>query len=481
MRLAFKFFAASTLVILALVGVAGWSLVAVDRLVRAHQEIIGRSLPALQLEASLREAVPRLLRLEARYLVLGDRAYGNLLKERTDQAVADLGRLGTLLRSDAEQENYRRAVSALATYRQHLGVERTLLVEGKVAWALRLSGGQARSAAEQLDRTLTELTKATSTEVDRAQAAVGVLETRTWSMVLVTLAGSLLAALGTTGFVAFRMTRSVRRLSAATARVADGSFRDPLPVETLDEVGDLTRSFNRMAERLREVETLKQQFFSQVSHELRNPLTAIRSAALLLLERTRTVLDPKQQHWIEIIDGSVDRLLSLVNQILDFNRLRAGVFPLDRQSISLDKVVARALDLLGPQAEQQGLVLDETEAGADFVIIGDEEALTKVIVNLVGNAIKFTERGGLVAVALTDAGTHVELAVRDNGPGIPAADVFRIFEPYQQAHRGRKGSGLGLAIVKELVGAHGGSVGVESEEGKGTCFTVRLPRTAPAP
>ncbi len=114
-----------------------------------------------------------------------------------------------------------------------------------------------------------------------------------------------------------------------------------------------------------------------------------------------------------------------------------------------------------------------------MMIPADEEALTKVVLNLVGNAIKFTPNGGSVRVSVTDAATHVELAVRDNGPGIPAADVSRIFEPYQQAHRGRKGSGLGLAIVKELVGAHGGSIGVDSEEGKGTCFTVRLPRSAP--
>lgn len=82
-------------------------------------------------------------------------------------------------------------------------------------------------------------------------------------------------------------------------------------------------------------------------------------------------------------------------------------------------------------------------------------------------------------VAMTDGTTHLELAVRDSGPGIPAADLPRIFEPYQQAHRGRKGSGLGLAIVKELVEAHAGSIVVDSDEGKGTCFTVRLPKTAP--
>ena len=102
MRLASKFFAATTLVIMALVGVAAWSLLAVDHLVRAHREITDRSLPALQIEVALQEVVPRLLRLEARYLVLRDRAYGDLLKERTERAVADLGRLDALLASTAE-------------------------------------------------------------------------------------------------------------------------------------------------------------------------------------------------------------------------------------------------------------------------------------------------------------------------------------------------------------------------------------------
>jgi signal transduction histidine kinase len=116
--------------------------------------------------------------------------------------------------------------------------------------------------------------------------------------------------------------------------------------------------------------------------------------------------------------------------------------------------------------------------GTDLTLVADEEALTKVVVNLVGNALKFTGTGGAVVVSAVDAGAHAELAVRDTGPGIAPEDLGRIFEPYQQAHRGRKGSGLGLAIVKELVDAHGGSVHVESRLGEGTTFTVRLPRTA---
>jgi signal transduction histidine kinase len=224
------------------------------------------------------------------------------------------------------------------------------------------------------------------------------------------------------------------------------------------------------------VEEHKQQFFSQISHELRNPLTAIRASAQLLLRRN--ALDVKGRHWVESIDDSVDRLLALVTRILDLNRLRAGVFPLECQPVELDKIVARALDVLGAQAEQQGLRLESEATGREFTLSADEDALTQVVLNLVGNAIKFTPTGGTVRVQVADADAHLELAVRDDGPGIPARDAARIFEPYQQAHRGRNGSGLGLAIVKELVSAHGGTIAMDSEEGKGTCVTVRLPKIA---
>ena len=477
MRLATKIFAATTLVILALVGVAAWSLRAVDDLVSAHRNITERSLPALQLEVALQEVVPRLLRLEARYLVLRDRAYGDLLTERTSRAAIELARLESLLGSNAERASHHEAVAALASYQDFVERERALVGKRQVARAVEISEGPAREAIDKFDQAMGKLAGMTSAEVGRQQLAVRELETRTWTTVLVALGASLLAAVCASGFVAFRLTRSIRQLSAATGRVADGSFREPLSIRTEDEIGDLTRAFNHMAVELREVEEHKQQFFSQISHELRNPLTAIRASAQLLLRQN--ALDVKGRHWVESIDDSVDRLLGLVTRILDLNRLRAGVFPLERQPVDLDKIVARALDVLGAQAEQQGLRLESEATGREFILSADEDALTQVVLNLVGNAIKFTPTGGTVRVQVADADAHLELAVRDDGPGIPARDAARIFEPYQQAHRGRNGSGLGLAIVKELVSAHGGTIAMDSEEGKGTCVTVRLPKIAP--
>jgi signal transduction histidine kinase len=144
--------------------------------------------------------------------------------------------------------------------------------------------------------------------------------------------------------------------------------------------------------------------------------------------------------------------------------------------VDVEKVVVRALEELRPQVEEKGLAVGRATIGTDFALQGDEDQLLRVVVNLVGNAVKFTPHGGAVTVGLTDVGPEVEIAVEDTGIGIPATDLAGIFDPYKQAHRGHGGSGLGLAIVKGLVEAHGGSVHVESGAGRGSRFLVRLPR-----
>jgi signal transduction histidine kinase len=290
------------------------------------------------------------------------------------------------------------------------------------------------------------------------------------------LLASLAAALATTALLAVHLTRSLRRLSIATAQLADGAFTHPLPVTSRDEIGELARSFNRMAERLREVDHLKEEFFSHISHELRTPLTSVKEATNLLLERVQGPLTAKQGRLVHIIAASSDRLLLLVNQVLDLSRLRARQLPLERRPVDMEKIVVRALEELRPQIEDKGLVVGCATSGSDFALQGDEDRLLRVVVNLVGNAIKFTPHGAAVTVGLTNSGPEVEIVVEDTGIGIPATDLPRIFDPYKQAHVGRGGSGLGLAIVKGLVEAHGGRIRVESEEGRGSRFLVRLPR-----
>ena len=302
------------------------------------------------------------------------------------------------------------------------------------------------------------------------------LERRTWVGVAIALGAAVFLATMGTALVAVRITRSLGQLSAATAAVATGAVHDPLPVSRRDEIGALARSFNMMASQLRQLDDDKQQLFASISHELRSPLTSVREAAHLLREEVPGPLNPKQARLVEIVGRSCDRLLGLVNRLLEVARLRAGMLPLERRHIDLDRVVSRAVEELRPQADEAGVVLARHTTGDDFHVVGDEERLVQVVVNLVANAVRFTPKDGRVTVVLRDAGPEVELAVEDTGVGIPASALPHVFDSYRQAHRGRGGTGLGLTIVRGVVHAHDGRVSAESEEGRGSRFTVTLPR-----
>ncbi|MBI1737492.1 MAG: HAMP domain-containing histidine kinase [Candidatus Rokubacteria bacterium] len=476
MRLASKIFLSLSLIVLVLVAVAVLSLRAIDRLADVNREISTETVPALRLVASARDAVLALGRLEARYLVLRDAQYAALWEERASRATADLDVLRGFATSRGEAAYLADARAGFDEYRRVVAEGRTLLRAGDRQTALRLAETRGQQLIQRIETNLESLAQARHATVIRAQASAARLESRTWTGVLVALAAAVGLALLSTAVLAHRMTRSLSRLSAATSSVAAGSFREPIPVEGGDEIGDLARSFNQMAARLRQMDETKEELFARISHELRSPLTSVREAAHLLREGIPGSLNSKQARLVDIIGTSSDRLLRLVNQLLELSRIRAGLLPMVWQRVDLDRLVARVFEELRPQADEAGVALARERVGADVTCMGDEDRLIQVVVNLVGNAIRFTSAGGAVTVRLVDAGREVEIRVEDTGVGIPAAALPTIFESYQQAHRNRGGTGLGLAIVRGMIDAHGGRITVESEEGKGSRFTIVLPR-----
>ena len=480
-RLAPKIFLASSLVIVVLLAVGALSLRAVGRLVSVNAAITGRSVPAIRHAAAAHDAVLSLARLEARFLLLGDPAFAGLWTERAARIQEELEGLADFLTTKRERALLAAIHGAFAEYRAVVGREQELIVAGDTAQARALAESTGRALRERVEADLEGLSEATHAAAQAAQADAARLEARTWAGVLIALVAALGVALLGTALIALRLTRSLRTLSTATAAVAAGSFREPLKVHGHDEVADLARSFNAMAERLRELDELKQAFLATVSHELRSPLTSMREAAHLLRDRIGGELNDRQSRMVEIIAASCERLLRLVNQVLDLSRLRAGVLTLDREPVDLDRVVARALDEMRAQAEEAGLTLTFERRGSDFMVEGDEDRLVQVLVNLVANAVRFTLRRGRVTVRLHDAGREVEVQVEDTGVGIPAVALPHIFDTWQQAHQQRGGTGLGLAIVRGIVQAHGGRVTVESHEGKGTRLSVLLPRRKESP
>lgn len=476
MRLASKIFLTSALVIVVLAGVGVLSLRAIGRLVSVNREITTRTVPALRLAASTRDAIPSLVRLETSFVVLRDPRYIARWSERAARVRADLDRLRQSVMTGAEARHLEEAAGAFDRYQGTVGQVQALLERGARARAVALSETTARTLADRVEASLDALMEAMHAKALAAQAEAAHLEARTWTGVLVALGAAVGLALLGTGLIAYRLTRSLETLSAATAAVAAGSFDEPIPVESRDEVGQLAQSFNAMARELRRLEETKEEFFASVSHELRSPLTSIREGAHLLRDRVPGQLNEKQVRLVEIIAAGADRLLRLVNQILEVTRLRAGDLPFQRARLDLDTVVARAVEELKPSADQAGVVLERERVGEDFSFTGDEERLLQVVVNLVANAIRFTRRGGRVVARLVGTGREIEIQVEDTGIGIPADELPHVFEPYRQAHRDRGGTGLGLAIVRGVAQAHGGHVTVESQEGKGSRFTVILPR-----
>jgi signal transduction histidine kinase len=484
MRLASKIFLTSVLVIVVLGGVSALSLHAIGLLVSANREVATEAVPALGVGAAVRDNLHSLARIEARYLVLRDRSYATLWEERAARTEDDLARLRGF---PASSRAAARAAAVLETvekdfqaYRRVVAREHELLREGRRDAALALAEGEARELIERMDAGVEAWADARQAAVVAKQAEAARLEERTWRWVVWAFGAAFVLALAGAAWIAYHLTHSLRMLAAATQQVGAGAFAEPIAVRGRDEVAGLSHAFNAMAERLRRVDEMKEEFFATISHELRSPLTSVREAANLLGDGVPGPLNPKQHRLVSIVASSSDRLLRLVNQILELSRMRAGMQAIRHDRVDVERLVERAADELKPRADEARVTLERERIGDWFVVTGDEDRLMQVIVNLVANAIRFTPAGGRVVVRIVDADAEVEIQVEDTGRGIPTPALPYIFEWYRQAHQDPGGSGLGLAIARSSVEAHHGRITVESQEGKGSRFTVLLPRGSDA-
>jgi signal transduction histidine kinase len=241
------------------------------------------------------------------------------------------------------------------------------------------------------------------------------------------------------------------------------------------------RLFREIEDKGRQLEVAsrhKSQFLANMSHELRTPLNAILGYTELILDNIYGEAPEKMRHVLERVQTNGKHLLGLINDVLDLSKIEAGQLTLSLSDYSLAELVQGVYVAVEPLAAQKSLALRTRIAQGLPVGRGDERRLAQVLLNLVGNAIKFTEAGE-VAIEATHADGAFSVAVRDSGPGIAAADQAKIFEEFQQVDntstRQKGGTGLGLAISKRIVEMHGGRILVDSELGRGSTFTITLP------
>jgi len=210
-----------------------------------------------------------------------------------------------------------------------------------------------------------------------------------------------------------------------------------------------------------------------VSHDLGNPLASIRLGATVLL---RSLEDEELKRHAENIRTAVDQMQRLIQDLLEVKRIESGFVSLEKDRISVARLLSRAMRANGDITQDRQLSLCNTGCEPDVFVYSDPERLGQVFSNLIGNAVKFTPPGGVIEIGAAPSGSTVVFVVRDNGSGIPAEHLPHVFDRFWQARRtGRHGVGLGLAIVKGIVEAHGGNVWVESESGAGSTFRFQLP------
>jgi two-component system, OmpR family, sensor histidine kinase KdpD len=228
---------------------------------------------------------------------------------------------------------------------------------------------------------------------------------------------------------------------------------------------------------LRDQEARREQLMATLSHELRTPLTSLRMA-VNLLERTRPTLDPERAKLVEATREDVERLEDVAQRLLDVSRSRAMSIALERQHVHLGDVIARCARIFGLQARERGVALETSVPESDLLIAGDPTKILWALSNLIANGLRYTPRGGRVTIGASAEDGLVRISVSDTGPGIPPEQRERIFERFVQGQDGGEpgATGLGLAIVRDIVQAHGGRIFLDSELGKGSRFTLELPR-----
>lgn len=330
-------------------------------------------------------------------------------------------------------------------------------------------------SARLSDGTLVQVGKSTEAREDLLRRFRAVLGTVTLLIVVIALTGGWLATQSAISPIR-RLTQTVRRI------IRTGRTDARVPIEhdraADDAIDELTLLFNAMLDRIERLVAAMRSALDNVSHDLRTPLTRLRGTAEMALAGEPNV-DRYREALADCVEES-DRVLVMLNTLMDISEAESGVMPLRREPVSLADIAGRAVDLYKDVADAKGVVLSPTNLDAGGVTVpADRARLEQVAANLIDNAVKYTPAGGRVDVAVGTDGREATLTVSDTGAGIPADELPRIWDRLFRGDmsRAERGLGLGLSFVKAIVGAHGGRVDVTSAVGQGSRFVVRLPLT----
>jgi signal transduction histidine kinase len=281
-------------------------------------------------------------------------------------------------------------------------------------------------------------------------------------------------------YLAYSMIRPLKDLMRGIRSVAKDRYSEPVRIHSKDELGELATAFNEMAERLRQEERLRSDFISMLSHEIRTPLTSIRESVNMVGEEVMGPITDRQRRFLEIAGSEIGRICDLLNHLMQASRLEPGALKLHLDRVDSFALVATCIESLKPTAEVKQIEITSEVPPETPDVLGDAQYLQQVFLNLMGNAIKFSDPQSNVWIRVSQNSSkdHLVFKIVDNGPGILEEDQIKLFSKFYRAPSVRDhldGVGLGLSITKNIVEAHKGSIWVESQVGHGSTFSFTLP------
>jgi signal transduction histidine kinase len=499
MTVAARIATSAALLILLLVAALSYHLAVVHRLAASNRAISTHQVRLVVLTLEQLAMIDHIEESARKLAATGDPGYGEQLTNRIMTFESALRRLSSFDVADSERAAIHRLGGEWRRFLAQLPAPGDLLSGTAPAErARRLGGGLARlgdlrSAAQEL---VAAANQELSHQGERAESARRGSER--W--VLAVFAVALLSGSVAVALAIRAIQRPLRRLIEATGRIAEQSYDFELETHGEDEFARLSAAFNEMAKRLAELDEVKRNLLSHVSHELQTPLASIQESHLLLLDGLAGPLTAEQRHLLELDVASCERLGRLISNLLERSRLDAGSLSYEIAEHDLGAVARATVNEVAARAEEAGLLLVSDLPREPLLVPCDRERIGQVLRNLLDNAVKYSSAGGRIEVSLRMApappagmpehsraaiennGAFVLLEVADEGPGVPAAERERIFERFYRAQRGSggpSGVGLGLAICRDLVEAHGGAIWASANSPVGSRFQVLLPAGVP--
>lgn len=464
------------MIFLVVMGTNVYTLIQLQRLIALSNSALRFDDRLLKSENQLRESFLSQVRYGKRYLITKDPAFEQQFVSFKEDFLRQLDNAASV--ADPESS------SLLDTLREqhrayNQGVESAMKSTPSQASPSLLSAPKTNTIIEAILTKLDEIKahglNSIRNKMERvSQAATSAKQVSTMVGIL-----CLFFIIGISFFITRGIIRPLFMVKRRTEEIGSGELEGSLNLKSPPEISELAAAINLMSEKLKEVDRMKSDFFTLMAHELRTPLASIKEGINLLCEGAGGPVSGKQERILSILRKEGHRLIDLVNSLLDFSKMDAGMMTYSFQPEVIPPLLQRVTTEILPLAEARKITLENDIHLSDVRLNMDRERILQVLRNLVGNAVKFTPEGGQVMISAKQVKGGVQVSMSDTGPGIPPESIATIFDKFKQSSVNGEsqieGTGLGLAIARHIITAHGGRIWAENNIERGSTFTFFLP------